>query len=86
MVEDNIEGADVFPKYVDMPENYVDVVIGRVHSVNPVAGNVYFLRILLYNDYNRRKESFQDLLKLQNGQKCKPFKEVCYKLGLLAVD
>ena len=101
MREDPELDPETLPKYVDMPEEYrydkskkewvkrkreTGVVIGRVHSVNPVAGDVYYLRILLHNDHCKGKMSFQDLLTLPSGQKCQTFKEVCYELGLLADD
>ena len=35
--------------------------IGRVHVVNPVAGDIYFLRILLHHDHCKGKSSFDDL-------------------------
>ena len=62
------------PRYVDMPKEHVyekgewrkrkggsDATIGRVHSVNPLAGEVYFLRMLLHDDHCRGKESFRAL-------------------------
>ena len=72
------------PAYVDLPKMYrydkknkewirrkkhsEDLVIGRVHTVNPVAGDVFYLRILLHNDHSRGKVSFADLRTLQNGK------------------
>ena len=100
-LEDQDMDPDTLPKYVDMPEEYrydkskkkwvqrkrdTGVVIGRVHSVNPLAGDAYYLRILLHNDHCKGKTSFKDLLILPNGQNCETFKEVCYELGLLADD
>ena len=62
------------PRYVDMPKEHVyekgewrkrkggsDATIGRIHSVNPLAGEVYFLRMLLHDDHCRGKESFRAL-------------------------
>ena len=90
------------PKYIDMPKKYrydkakkewisrqpcsVDTVIGRVHTVNPVAGEVFYLRILLHNDHCRGKISYTDLKTLQNGKVCESYKEVCRELGLLRDD
>ena len=59
--------------------------IGRVHSVNPVAGDVFYLRLLLHNDHCKGKTSFQDL-RTVNGEVCESFKEACTKLGLLQDD
>jgi hypothetical protein len=58
---------DLFPTYLDLPKKFrydktkkewisrkahsEDKVIGRVHTVNPVAGEVFYLRILLHNDH-----------------------------------
>jgi hypothetical protein len=51
---------------------YLDKVIGRIHTVNPVAGEVFYLRILLHNDHCRGKTSFQDLKVTPNGKICEP--------------
>ena len=64
----------------------VNTVIGRVHTVNPVAGEVFYMRILLHNDHCRAKISFNDLKTLQNGKICESYKEVCRELGLLKDD
>ena len=89
------------PKYVQMPEGYrydnklkkwikrkqkAGNVIGRVHSIHPVSGEVYFLRLLLHDNHCRGKESFDDLRKLSDGRMCETFKEVCNELGLLSND
>lgn len=86
------------PKYVDMPKTHVynrskkewkirqrDEVIGRVHSVNPIAGDLFYLRMLLHEDHCRGKTSFEDM-QIVDGQPCETFKEVCLKLGLLQDD
>ena len=89
------------PRYVDMPEHYrydkpkkewilrkqnINTVIGRVHAVNPVAGEAYYLRVLLHDNHCRGKTSFEDMLVLPDGRVCETFKEVCCELGLLADD
>ena len=89
------------PKYADMPEGYryekklkkwiqrkqkVGNVIGRVHSIHPIAGEVYFLRLLLHDNHCRGKVSFEDLRTLADGRVCETFKEVCNELGLLSND
>ena len=90
------------PRYIDLPKKYrydkgkkqwisrksnsEDKVIGSVHTVNPVAGEVFYLRILLHNDHCKGKVSFVDLRTLQNGKICESFKEVCRDLGLLKDD
>ena len=59
----------VLPMYVDMPQTYTfnnkkwkirkrGLSIGRVHTVNPLAGDVFYLRILLHNNHCRGKTSF----------------------------
>ena len=61
------------PKYVDMPKLYrydkskktwirrqagsEDVVIGRIHSVNPLAGETFYLRMLLHDEAKARLAS-----------------------------
>ena len=90
------------PKYVDMPKLYrydkskkiwirrqarsEDVVIGRVHSVNPLAGEAFYLRMLLHDDHCRGKISFNDMKTLQSGYTCETYQEVCRELGLLRDD
>ena len=59
--------------------------IGRVHSVNPVAGDVFYLRLLLHNDHCKGKQSFKDL-RTVNGEVCDSFMETCTKLGILQDD
>ena len=92
---------EMLPQYVDMPSLYrydkpnkkwikrkrnLNENIGRVHTVNPVAGDVFYLRILLHNDHCRGKISFKDLMTLPSGRVCGSYKEVCCELGLLADD
>ena len=90
------------PRYVDLPKKYrydkakkiwvirqarsEDTVIGRVHTVNPLAGETFYLRILLHHDHCRGKTSFQDLKVLDDGKTCETFKDVCCELGLLKDD
>ena len=86
------------PKYVDMPKTKVydkskkewrirqrDEVIGRVHTVNPVAGDLYYLQRLLHDDHCRGKISFEDML-IVRGEACETYKDVCLQLGLLQDD
>ena len=88
--------------YVDMPEDHVydrakkawkkrqrdmkKKQIGRVHTVNPVAGDVFYLRMLLHNDHSKGKTSYRDLRTLPSGVECETFKHVCVELGLLQDD
>ena len=96
--ESNMDPASL-PKYVDFPKSYVyakkawkprkrgaDGTIGRVHAVNPVAGDVYYLRILLHDNHCKGKKSFKDMMTLSNGRQCDTYKEVCCELGLLNDD
>ena len=87
-------------RYVDMPKNHVyskstkkwskrrrgAAVIGRVHTVNPVAGDVFYLRILLHNNHCIGKTSFNDMLSVPSGKLCETYKDVCVELGLLNDD
>ena len=90
------------PIYVDLPKLFrydkgkkkwirrkaqsEETVIGRVHSVNPLAGETFYLRMLLHNDHCKGKTSFGNLKLLENGKKCETFKEVCRDIGLLEDD
>ena len=81
------------PKYVDITKLYrfdkskktwirrqarcEDVMIGRVHSVNPLAGEAFYLRMLLHEDLCKVKTSFNDMNTLQSGETCKTFQKVC---------
>ena len=85
--------------YVDFPKKYVwdkkdkkwrkrkqaSDTIGRVHSVNPLAGDVFYLRILLHHAHCKGKTSFNDLMRI-NGEKKESYQEVCRELGLLQDD
>ena len=100
-VQSNVS-TDLLPKYVDMPKGYIydktkkqwrlrkqnrkESVIGRVHNVNPVAGETYYLRMLLHDNHCRGKTSYEDLKTLPSGLTCETFKEVCSELGLLSDD
>ena len=55
-------------------------------TVNPIAGDVFYLRMLLNNDHCRGKTSFNDLKTLQSGEQCETYKEVCREIGLLKDD
>ena len=92
--------SEDLPTYVEMPKEHrydrskkqwvkrkrgSDTTIGRVHTINPVAGETYFLRMLLHDNHCRGKTSFQDMLILP-GRECETFKEVCCELGLLNDD
>ena len=99
---DQQQGEEVKPTYVEMPELYrydktkkqwirrkarsEDTVIGRVHTVNPLAGEAFYLRILLHNDHCRGKTSFEDMKTLNGGKVCETYQEVCRELGLLRDD
>ena len=94
--------SHLMPTYINLPKKFrydkmkkewisrqarsEDTVIGRVHTVNPVAGEVFYLRILLHNDHCRGKTSFTDMRSLENGRICESYKEVCRELGLLRDD
>ena len=91
---------DPKPMYMEMPEGHVydkkekewrirkrgAPSVGRIHQVNPVAGDVYFFRRLLCSDHSRGKTSFEEMLTLPNGTVCSTYKEVCLELGLLQDD
>ena len=84
------------PLYVDMPQHYTfrekgwhirrrGSSIGRVHTVNPLAGDVFYLRMLLHHDHCRGKTSFQDMMTFE-GRVCESYQAVCREIGLLSDD
>ena len=87
------------PKYVDMPKQYTykrgdrkwnirkgkNDTVGRVHSVSPATGDLYYLRMLLHQEHCRGKTNYTDLRTI-NGEVCESYQEVCDKLGLLEGD
>ena len=95
----NARFPDTDVRYVDFPQKFVwnkkdkkwnirkgaFDTIGRVHSMNPLAGDVFYLRILLHNDHCRGKTSFDDLKSL-HGTVQESYQEVCRLLGLLQDD
>ena len=86
------------PRYVDIPTSYVyqkkekkwspcqcGCSIGRVHTVNPLAGDVFYLRILLHSDHCRGKTSFDDMMTI-DARKFDSYQDVCRELCLLNDD
>ena len=84
--------------YVDFPEHFTwkdkewkprnsgpSDTIGRVHVVNPAAGDVYYLRILLHHEHSKGKKSFEDLRTVDENT-MESYKEVFRVLGLLQYD
>jgi hypothetical protein len=59
--------------------------IGRILTVHPVAGEVFYLRMLLSHDHSAGAKSFEDL-KIVNGNHNSTFQATCYSLGLLQDD
>ena len=92
--------TEEFVRYVDFPEKFVydqkakewkvrqkGDTIGRVHSVSPASGDVFYLRMLLHNDHCKGKTSFTDLRTLPGEAKARDtYKDVCLRLGLLQDD
>jgi ATP-dependent DNA helicase PIF1 len=88
------------PTYVDMPKHYTYNrrdhkwmrrkgafgTIGRVHTINPLAGDTFYLRMLLHQDHCKGKESYKALQTLPTGRICDTYKEVGRELGLLDDD
>ena len=70
-----------FLRYVDFPEKFVYVqkekkwkprvnrsdTIGRIHSVSPASGDVFYLRMLLHDDHFTSLH-FTSLISLTSGQ------------------
>ena len=102
MLEEEASVVEAMPLYVELPKKFryektkkkwiprhtrsEDVVIGRLHTINPLAGETFYLRMLLHHDHCRGKVSFDDLKRLETGKNCETYKEVCRELGLLKDD
>ena len=95
----NFQNPNTNVTYVDFPEkftwsnerkewkprkNNLDT-IGRIHTVHPVAGDAYYLRMLLHHDHCKGSTSFTDLRSI-NGDTKESYQEVCRALGLLQDD
>ena len=83
-------------KYVDMPASFTfrgkqwhvrkqGQSIGRIHTVNPLAGDVFYLRMLLHHDHCRGKTSFMELRTIGDDV-YDTYQAVCRELGLLSDD
>jgi hypothetical protein len=90
----NLENPETQVTYVDFPEHFTwkdkewvprkrtSDTIGRVHVVNPAAGDLYYMRILLHHDHSKGKVCFDDL-RTVDGILQESYQEVCRQLGLL---
>jgi hypothetical protein len=95
--EYNTQKPDERTTYVDFPKKFVWKekkwntrkaafdTIGRVHSIHPAGGDVFYLRMLLHHDHCMGKTSFDDLKTLE-GEICESYQEVCRLLELLQDD
>ena len=93
----NEENPGTNVTYSDFPEHFTcrdniwhprkrfSGTIGRIHVVNPVAGDVYYMRILLHHEHCKGKISFDDL-RTVIGQLQESNQDVCKSLGLLQDD
>ena len=94
----NQKEPDTEVTYVDFPEHFTwkdkewnqrkrgpSDTIGRIHVVNPAAGDVYYLRMLLHHDHCKGKKGFEDLRTI-DGHTLETYQEVCRVLGLLQDD
>lgn len=59
--------------------------IGRLLTIHPLAGEVYYLRILLNHDQCKGATCYDDLLTV-DGQRHDTFQSACEALGLLQSD
>ena len=86
----------MLPTYVEMPGKYTfnkpkkewqvrqrGFSLGRVHTISPLHGDVFYLRFLLHDDHCRGKISFRDLLTI-DGEVHETYQSVCRHLGLLS--
>jgi hypothetical protein len=95
----NLNNPDTKVQYVNFPKSFTwdssnkmwktrkgaFDTIGRVHSIHPAAGDVFFLRMLLHHDHCKRCTSFENLRSV-NGNFLETYQEVCRALGLLQDD
>ena len=95
----NQENPETMITYVDFPESLTwntgekqwkwrknaSDTIGRVHSVHPAAGEVYYLRMLLHHEHSKGKVSFAHLMSV-DGVHQESYQEVCRIIGLLQDD
>ena len=95
----NREFPETDTRYIDFPKSFTwnkstkkwslrkacFDTIGRVHAINPLAGDVFYLRMLLHHDHCKGKNSFEDL-KTVDGTCLETYQEVCRVLGLLQDD
>ena len=86
-------------KYVDFPKHFTwdsgtktwkerkgaFDTIGRVHSIHPASGDLFFLRMLLHHDHCKGCTSFNNLKKV-NGILLETYQDVCRAMGLLQDD
>ncbi len=87
-------------KYIDFPKEFTWIpnqktwrvrrtgkggTIGRIHTIHPLSGDEFYLRILLHHDHCKGAASFIDLRTI-DGELCDTYKEVCRWLGLLRDD
>lgn len=61
-------------------------MIGRIHNVHPLMGELYYLRLLLHNNHSLGACDFSDLKKLPRGITVSTYREVCFQLGILQDD
>ena len=95
----NLENPGTQITYVEFPEHFtydnrnktwkarknVSDTIGRIHTVHPLAGDVYYLRMLLHHDQCKGKKGFNDLLCVDDIR-CESYQEVARLRGLLQDD
>ena len=96
----NAENPGTNVTYINFPEMYVFVnkawkirqrgcrTIGRIYSVPPNKGDLFYLRILLCDNtvnFSAGKVSFEDMLTI-NGVQHNSYREVCLELGLMKDD
>ena len=68
-----------------LQRNAKTATLGRVHSVHPSAGELYFFCILLHHEQSQVKVSWEDMCKV-NGIQFDTFQATCRQLGLLHDD
>ncbi len=92
----NAQHPETQVKYVDFPKHFTysssgwhirkkGEVIGRIHTLHPLSGDEFYLRMLLHHNHCKGANSYEDLKTVQEVV-LETFKEVCGSIGLLQDD
>ena len=60
--------------------------VGRVYTISPTAGEVYYLRLLLHHQSSKGAKGFDDLKITPDGVEHETFRSACANLGIIGDD